>query len=320
MINPNSYVNVGQVLGEIRKMCSSEHAWSAVGCEGNPYVIAHRLRDKSADKSTLILPGAEHFEMNMTKCLFRILWPLGLKELVTEMMGYSSAKSQEAALRCSDHHKAWGLLIIVHEQCMRLLVNPYVSECASSGVLPTVGGYYNWSSRVTNVFFVLLRDINFIDMMGLLMFREGIRKNQSSLALSGRISFSPLFYSCNMTTYQEIHFRDMVTRVKAPETVGQFIAKNEAFTLTGSADKHEGGDFILENRNKRTKMWAPPGVPTHEQWQRVCRTLDTMEKVLMWLIYWYFFGVGHFLRMIVVIIWFRFRVVHLAMCCHQVML
>lgn len=40
-----------------------------------------------------------------------------------------------------------------------------------------------------------------------------------------------------------------------------------------------GGDFVLENKNRRIKMWAPPGLPTKKQWQSVCRNLDDLEEV-----------------------------------------
>ena len=40
-------------------------------------------------------------------------------------------------------------------------------------------------------------------------------------------------------------------------------------------------DFLLEEKNKRTKMWAPAGVPEHQQWLRMCLNIDKLDQVII---------------------------------------
>ncbi len=77
----------------------------------------------------------------------------------------------------------------------------------------------------------------------------------------------------------ELHFRDMVTRLKAPPPIQQFLKENQAFKVTNNTGRLEGGDFVLEGRNRRTKMCAPPAISSHQQWLRTCRILDPVEEV-----------------------------------------
>ena len=52
-----------------------------------------------------------------------------------------------------------------------------------------------------------------------------------------------------------LNYRDIILRLKAPPQI-QFIQNHEAFSEICSSNQREGGDFILENKNRRTKMWA----------------------------------------------------------------
>ena len=40
-----------------------------------------------------------------------------------------------------------------------------------------------------------------------------------------------------------------------------------------------GGDFILESKNKRIKMWLPLGVHTIQRWLRVCHNLESVDCI-----------------------------------------
>ena len=48
---------------------------------------------------------------------------------------------------------------------------------------------------------------------------------------------------------------------------------------SGHPSKCEGGDFILERTNRRMKMWMPPDVTTLKRLMRVCRNLDSIDKM-----------------------------------------
>ena len=85
------------------------------------------------------------------------------------------------------------------------------------------------------------------------MYRQGIRESNSVLSLAGRVIAAELFFSTNMTNYMEIHFRDLVTRLKAPIPVRELLEQNESFSKSTQPCRCEGGDFVLEGRNRRTQ-------------------------------------------------------------------
>lgn len=82
-----------------------------------------------------------------------------------------------------------------------------------------------------------------------------------------------------MTHYQELHVRDCILRSSMPKEINSFVEATESISVSGHPSKGEGGDFILESKNRRTKMWLPTGLPTEENWMRVCRNQDRLEKV-----------------------------------------
>ena len=112
-----------------------------------------------------------------------------------------------------------------------------------------------------------------------MLFRTGVRRNNSDVIMAGRLKFSPLFYILRMTFYQEIDFRDIKTRVLMPDVVKQWWNINESFSVSGVDTKGEGGDFILEARNRETKQWMPAGIPDEKRWKRCIRNLDTLKEV-----------------------------------------
>ncbi|XP_061196610.1 uncharacterized protein LOC133204882 [Saccostrea echinata] len=124
-----------------------------------------------------------------------------------------------------------------------------------------------------------MKDIVFTYCLSLVFFRAGTRRNNSSVMLAGRTKFANLFYGLNMTHYQEIEFKDLRMRVLAPEDIKQFITNNESFSASGHTSKGEGGDFLLEAYNRKTKCWMPPGIPDESRWLRSVRNVDTLDKM-----------------------------------------
>ena len=184
------------------------------GSDGMPYVLGQKIRENDpAYQNLLLLPGPGHFEMNMTKCLFKLLWPVGLSE-TAKHMGFTSLKAQEYMHKGGDHHKAWALLKIFHEACLQALVKPYVMKCQGEGILPTSRGYYVHNRTVSDPISKYLVDMNLNYIMALFMYRQGIRTGNSNMALAGRLCFGPLFYSTNMTIYMQVHYEDIATRIK----------------------------------------------------------------------------------------------------------
>ena len=64
-----------------------------------------------------------------------------------------------------------------------------------------------------------------------------------------------------MTKYQAIPNRGMTDRAHYPPELNEYIHTTEVISVTGHLHKGEGGDFVLENTNKRLKTWLPTGVP-----------------------------------------------------------
>ena len=81
-------------------------------------------------------------------------------------------------------------------------------------------------------------------------------------------------------------------RLIAPENVTIFLRLNEAFSVSGHPSRGEGGDFVLENKNKRLKRLIPNGLPTEATWTKACRTFDTLDGVS---IYFYSYNKLYFI-------------------------
>ena len=112
--NPCSYDSVNSVLIHLLRLTSvgNDRKWTDIGCDGLPYLLASRLLDKNHNLQHILLqPGLGHFEINMTKACFRLLWDVALSEL-GKMLGFNSIKAQSACKSANDHHKAWQMLTI----------------------------------------------------------------------------------------------------------------------------------------------------------------------------------------------------------------
>jgi hypothetical protein len=279
--NPCSYKAVKEVFGHISEQLhvGSTRAWTAVGCDGLPYVLGARLIEQEPELQNIFLqPGHGHYEMNMTRACFKVLWNVMLVDL-GKMLGFRSIKALTACQRAYDHHKAWQMMQIVLFGTASELLVPYVQECIAQQLTPSVHGFYTWLSSVSDPNYLFLKDVVFTYIFALHLFRAGVRKNNSDVILAGRIKFSNLFFGVHMTTYQEIEYYDLKSRVLSPAPVNDFRRATESFAPSGNHSKGEGGDFVLESNNKRMKSWMPPGVPNEARWQRVTRNLDKLQKV-----------------------------------------
>ncbi|KAJ8307906.1 hypothetical protein KUTeg_014553 [Tegillarca granosa] len=55
--------------------------------------------------------------------------------------------------------------------------------------------------------------------------------------------------------------------------------ENATFSVSGNISKGEGGDFVVENRNRKVKKCLPSGLPTENKWLSVYRNIDRLDKV-----------------------------------------
>ena len=257
----------------------TERQWTTIGCDGLPYILASRIIEKEPKYQHFLLEaGPGHYEINMVRTLFKLLWEVILKDL-GYMLGFRSIKAQTSCQKACDHHKSWQMLSIFLEGTVAELLIPYVRQSNMEGKAPSVTGYYQWLSSVKNPNYIFMKNVIFIYVFALFLFRAGIRRNNYEAMAAGRTKFASLFYGLNCTSYQEIEFKELKKIVLSPGPVHEFRAATQSFSCSGDSSRGEGCDFILEAKNKRIQMMMPPGLPTAETWLRICRSLDELCNV-----------------------------------------
>jgi len=317
MFNPNSYQNVLRALQTIQSSTNLSNStpgrhWTVVGCDGLPYYYGSRLQPRTFQCSQcslvistgkdafqkhlqehnlegvditpyrslgniLLIPGAGHFEMILIKSLFKLGWGVFVEQY-SEVIGHLSSKSKSYFLDCADHHKSFESLEVILEVTTKVLLTLYVKHCMQCGKEPSVvdfKGYINGlhSPKFTFTFHYL----RFI--YALFVYRAGIRKNNQAVMLSGRTVCSGLLYILSHPKYREIEHRDLLQRVQAPPEVIKFLGEYEGISSGGDSSRGEGGDFVLEDSNKKVKALLPPGPPSESHWTVACRSVDTLTMV-----------------------------------------
>ncbi|XP_062590244.1 uncharacterized protein LOC134251839 [Saccostrea cucullata] len=211
----------------------------------------------------------------MTKALFKLLWDVCLMELA-KMLGFKSPKALAACQAAHDHHKSWQILEIFLFAMSGELLVPYVRQALEKKETPSVEGFLA-SNKTPNA--ALMAKIVFDHSLALHVFRAGVRRNNTEVILCSRSKFSPLFFGLNMPFYMEAFVRDSLIRIQCPPAVNEFMRKNETYTVTGNESKGEGGDFVLENLNRKSKSFMPPGLPTDEKWLTISRNIDKLDEI-----------------------------------------
>ncbi|XP_071138418.1 uncharacterized protein [Mytilus edulis] len=221
----------------------------------------------------LLLPGPGHYEINMVKALFKLLWDVGLLDLA-KMLGFVSIKALQA---CQDHHKSWQILQIFMFATAQELLTVFCKEQVKQKSPVSAVGYYKWLLGVQNKNYSLMSEIVFTYCLALHVFRAGVRRNNTAAIQTAKVKFSPLFFGLNMPFYMKTFVRDLFVRVQCPPEVLAFIVENESYSVSGN--ESEGGDFILENYNRKTKRIIPAGLP-YNKWLEVCRNVNRLDKVI----------------------------------------
>ncbi|CAC5407837.1 unnamed protein product [Mytilus coruscus] len=195
------------------------------------------------------------------------------------MLGFRTIRAQTCCQMATDHHKAMQMLEITLFGFANELIQEYCVYSKQNKIVPSVEGYFAWFDEVKNENVIFTSEVIFTYILSLYLFRAAAGRNNPSLILASRMKFAPLFYALNMTNYQELHCRDIIMHMTMPDDVKSLINQNQAFSCSGHPSKGEGGDFILEAKNRRTKTWMPPCIPSEDRWYRVCRNQDRLEKV-----------------------------------------
>lgn len=159
------------------------------------------------------------------------------------------------------------------------LLVPYCRSAMMEDNTPSLSGFYTWIESACNSNYKFMLDAVFTCCFSLHLFRAGVRRNNSSAIQCSKHKFAQLFFSLNMPIYVEIYVRDSFVRLQCPPDVSAFIEDNESYSVSGNPSKGEGGDFVLEAKNRRTKMFLPPGLPDKKRWLNVCRNVDRLDLV-----------------------------------------
>ncbi|VDI12845.1 Hypothetical predicted protein [Mytilus galloprovincialis] len=219
-----------------------------------------------------------HIEINMVKAIVKFLWEPAFIDLA-RMLGFNSIRALQCCQNCSDHHKSWQMVqIFLHAMGQELLL-PYVQKVILEGGSPFPAGYYHWLQGVQNPNYNFMKEVVFSYCLAIHVFRAGVRRNNTEAVNIVKTKFSSLFSGLNMPFYMEIITRDSLVRLQCPPDVIGFLGDHESYSVSGNDSKGEGGDFVLEGKNRKTKMFIPAGLPDNNKWLQVCRNVDKLEKV-----------------------------------------
>ena len=170
--------------------------------------------------------------MNMAKCYMKFVWNVCLSKYA-ELLGFRSAPAQNIIHKCYDHHKTMEILQGFYSGTSEELLTPYVRHCLERKQTVNVNGYFNWIDTVVTPNYKFLTEVVFTHLLGLMLFRCGVRRYNSDVMMAGRSRFTPLFYLSNHPKYREIDYRDhrdrYLTQKYAPEPF-RYLQKTESFT------------------------------------------------------------------------------------------
>jgi hypothetical protein len=281
MNNPCSYASVSTILKDIKDRCSvgKDRGWTVVGSDSLLYVLGSRAVEKDrALQDLLIVPGLGHYEINMGRGLFKLLFDVILIDLA-KMLNFKSAKALSSFKNAFDHHKLWqAFCIFFFGTCV-----PYVRQCINQDKRTSLQEIYQFFTNASNPNFIFMKDIVFTYWLSLLLFRTGTRRksNNSVVMLASRTKFANLFYGLNMTHYQEIEFKDLRMSSNSRQRTISCKQRSVLNSVSGHTSNGEGGDFVLEAYNRKTKCWMPSGVPDDSRWLKLIRNVDTLDKVFI---------------------------------------
>lgn len=144
----------------------------------------------------------------------------------------------------SDHHTSWQILEIFLYAMSAELILPYARQVLADNLEPSVRGFLE---HLRTPYQKLLYII-FKFGLAFLVFRTGVRRNNSEVILASRSKFSPLFFGFIMPfTWKHM------TRMQCPSVVYEFIANHESYSVSGNKSNGEGRYCVLENLTRTSK-------------------------------------------------------------------
>ena len=102
---------------------------------GEEAYTAHYIEAHDSEKVPYFLefewvlrkPGGAHVEMNPVKAFLELNWVPYCLELAHQMR-FNTPETEHVAKKCSDHHKAWDMLLVFYFGSFKELASMYVRE------------------------------------------------------------------------------------------------------------------------------------------------------------------------------------------------
>lgn len=154
--------------------------------------------------------GKLHMEMNMARHFMDMNWDVFLSHLASEL-GFVSEAAQKYVRKGSDHHKTMFVLKVAHLGLWQEMLIPYVRERLSEGLSVSVDDYpYNWlpeNGKKDPTYFYMF-EMTWTYLMGLQVFRMGVRRNNANYVKAGQVVFAPIFQRSSASKYALIDLHD----------------------------------------------------------------------------------------------------------------
>jgi len=154
--------------------------------------------------------GKLHMEMNMARHFMDMNWDVFLSHLASEL-GFVSEAAQKYVRKGSDHHKTMSVLKVAHLGLWQEMLIPYVRERLSEGLSVSVNDYlYTWlpeNGKQDPTYFYMF-EMTWTYLMGLQVFRMGVRRNNANYVKAGQVVFAPIFHRSSASKYALIDLHD----------------------------------------------------------------------------------------------------------------
>ena len=141
---------------------------------------------------------------------------------------------------------------------------------------PSVEGFFSFNPNNT---YHMIRQLVLNYALVIFISKKGDRSNNVQIQNAGRYKFSELFYGLNHHIYLETEYGNLLRKVIMPKEVKELRDKNMTYSQSSKEKKHQGADFILENKVKRQKMLASKRIDSEKMWRQVSRSLVDIIKI-----------------------------------------
>ena len=217
-----------------------------------------------------------HLNMNQVKSFFQRLDKICLEPLGREVLNFKSNKAYDFFIHAKDNHKAWESFEIFLFGTALEIIHVYLKNTMNK---PTALGFLKWQSQLKSATLKLMCQLIFTYGLGIYVQRVGDRNNDIKYSDAGRYSFFSWFYGFSHRIYRELEYRDLRNKVLYPEEVRAYRESNLTFATNSIDSRNQGGDFQLEQKIKRQKLLAPKGIVSKKTWQRISRSLDSVDLI-----------------------------------------